>query len=157
VIIIENKDTFHSFTRACKKLGSRSPYAFIIYGRGLAAGSSILGISMLDDKIQGIDYFGDIDPMGLKMPIDAQQKLVEAHYPQKISPATPFYERAFSLYENGHFKRFTEGRANRWDPRLIDFLPAQFKERATNLFRKGERIPQELVNYHDILLILTNC
>lgn len=72
ILFVENRDTFLSISKVCYVLDD-PPFKCVYYGQGLNFKTSILSIPYEIEKDVYIEYFGDIDPTGLLIPLEAIQ------------------------------------------------------------------------------------
>lgn len=143
VLVIENHSTWHSFVRWNKDNGA---WAAICYGSGDCFETSapsigdVVGQVPWDGRIQ---YFGDLDPKGLRIPVRASQALAIAGLPP-VTPQMDCYAlvlaRASSVGLPAGDRLEIPGEANEW-------LDSETSAAVASWFAKGVRIPQELVGY----------
>ena len=150
-IIIENRDTFFSFCKACSEMPV-SPYKYVLFGNGSAIYDSILGIHELKLERGEIEFFGDIDAMGMEIPMRVQESLDSISGNLKIVMAEPFYDKAIELYEKCGYR--IPGKKFKWRSAHFRSLPERFRPIMTELYHQTERIPQEIVNYMEIKKIV---
>ncbi|PYP89469.1 MAG: hypothetical protein DMG65_13245 [Candidatus Angelobacter sp. Gp1-AA117] len=87
-------------------------------------------------------YFGDLDPRGLWIPVKAgQQNRIE------VRPDKTLYQLLFETAQ----KKFTVHRESLvYDSRLLEWLPENLREFAADCFKRGRRLPQELISIWDL-------
>lgn len=88
VLVIENKDTYWSFG---EWNATARRYSAVVYGGGEAFQSTGLALAQTMPEV-GADhamYFGDLDPKGIRIPVDFNRK-TEPGQPQ-IAPAMEIY------------------------------------------------------------------
>ncbi|MFX1453546.1 MAG: Wadjet anti-phage system protein JetD domain-containing protein [Promethearchaeota archaeon] len=145
-IIIENRDTFHSFCRVNENLDP-PPYRYIIYGCGKFIEKTILWVNDFDSSLTEIEYFGDLDPMGLIIPQNLNNILKENAINVKIKLATPFYlelvhiaKRIFNNLKKDDLE----------ENKLLEFLPRKARKFSNFIFSNNKRIAQELLGLNKI-------
>ncbi|MHA1426772.1 MAG: hypothetical protein ACTSQI_12365 [Candidatus Helarchaeota archaeon] len=151
-IMIENRDTFFSISTICEEVEPQSPYKYVIYGSGWAIEKAILGIERQYPEIKLIEYFGDLDPPGLRIPIKIRKNLLKHGISVKIAPASRFYIKMITLFQENPFD--SELKNPKWTEGEVSFLPLKLQEFARNLFRQRKRIPQEILNYYELKKLL---
>lgn len=138
LLVVENADTFHSFS----KWNARADVlAAVAYGAGgseraLAYHEGYLDLVLARYGASSILYFGDLDPNGLEIPAGADRRRRQMGLPT-IEPATDLY---LWLLENGR-RTVTE------DPRPLSVDAAiwigALAPRIADLFAARQRIAQE--------------
>jgi hypothetical protein len=143
LLVVENHTTFDSL---CRWNEVHRRYSAVAFGAGAAfiAACSSLQAHLSGPACSGeVSYFGDIDPKGLWIPARAS---CDAGI--RVKPDEALYSLLFA-----------KGR-NRWpspkepfsfDPQVLEWLPLIFRHDAEALFKKGRRLPQELVSLSDLL------
>ncbi len=154
VIFIENRDTFLSISKVCLILDD-PPFYAVYYGQGLNFKTSVLSIPFEIEKGVQIEYFGDIDPVGFFIPIEAKKILQNIAPKYDLIWSKYLYERLIDLHIAGHYRFMSK------DKRIIkdidlNFLPPEKREYVKGLFKNFERIPQELLNLNEIYYIYSN-
>lgn len=134
LLAVENAATWDSFSRWNRQA---AVWSAVIYGAGHRF---IDGIMFLPEIAQGpiarIDYFGDIDPEGLRIPQLAGARGAGLGLPQPL-PLAPAYRH---LLDNGRPATLSPGPL---DPEICLWLGDALAPRALSLFRAGQRIAQE--------------
>ena len=146
-IIIENRDTFFSFCKACSEL-SPSPYKHVIFANGTSIYDSIAGIKEMSLDRDEIEIFCDIDALGMEIPIRLQETITSMGLPLTIHVAEPFYDKAMELYEHCGYR--IPAKKYKWRESHLKVLPERFQILVKDLYLRSERIPQEIVNYTEI-------
>ena len=140
LLILENLHSYDSFRRWNAQSGA---YLGVVYGGGNAfAGmlDDLLRIA-LDVGATQLDYFGDIDPEGLRIPSSAAPRLAAAGIP--LVPSMTWYEL---LLDQGAGLEMS-GPEPFADAGVVPWLARSLRPRVTALFRAGHRLPQELIGW----------
>jgi hypothetical protein len=132
VLLVENHHTFWSLGEWNEAI---KMYSAVVYGNGKTICGSGLALAevMRERGAVSAEYFGDLDPAGIDIPLIFNQK-----NEQQITPCISLYER---LLANGRHKGgitatpFDVSRAQRWLPSLSVEIAA--------IWEKGNWIPQE--------------
>jgi len=153
-IMIENRDTFFSLCLVCNEMEPNSPFKYVIYGKGYQIERSILGIKEQYPDINVIEYFGDLDPPGLKIPILLQKVSNINNISIKIIPASFFYKTMIELFQKNPFESLFKKENYKWKDIELNFLPEELREFTKELFQNRKRIPQEIMNIFEIKKIM---
>lgn len=150
ILVLENGATWESF--ASWNLHSKA-YSAVIFGAGHRF---IDGLASLQKdlpygvgKIIHIEYFGDLDPEGLRIPHMACGRCSELGLPVP-TPLKWAYEQ---LFEVG---TAVENLGASLDIKCMEWLPHALREKAANLFAGRKRIAQEWLGTEQ-LIVLKNC
>lgn len=149
-IIIENRDTFFSFCKACGET-SPSPYKHVIFSNGTSIYDSIAGIKDLPLDRKDIEFFGDVDALGMEIPIRLREAVADMDG-LTVRIAEPFYDKAMELYAKCSYR--IPAKKYKWRESHLKVLPERFQNLVKDLYLRSERIPQEIVNYIEIKKIL---
>lgn len=137
-LVLENATTYFTF-RKWNEISRM--YSVVAYGGGNAFSRSWEGLSEIEGQIHQIEYFGDIDGEGLRIPWAVSKSIKKAGLPFRLS--RPFYE---TLLKAGEKSRLSGGRS-RWDEAMAEWLADQVGNelagRIVGVIRQGRRIPQE--------------
>lgn len=137
LLLLENHHTYWSFLRWNK---AALMYASIAYGNGntIMKSARALVDAMERSGASHAEYFGDLDPSGLIIPVTVNKELRRLGSPE-LRPATLLYQR---LLAEGVRSPFSS--KNRRDAgAATDWLPAEVAAQVRALFEGGKRIPQE--------------
>ncbi|MBX3745948.1 MAG: hypothetical protein KF833_11635 [Verrucomicrobiae bacterium] len=144
VLVLENASTWDSY---CRWDAAAPRFSALVYGKGLVFIDAVTRLHDLFAEIQGprpIEYFGDLDPPGIDIPVRASEKAVAAGLPP-IQPHLWSYQR---LLEAG------PGREGAWDgePVRSESLSwlGPLAPAAHDLFARGLRLAQELVGWETL-------
>ena len=148
VIFLENRDTFLSISEICLIL-KNAPFQRVYYGQGLNFKTSVLSIPYEIDKKLQIEYFGDIDPTGFLIPIEAKKTLIEKHQRYDITFSIGLYESLIELHMKGSYQFYSKDGKELKDS-YLDFLTLEKRQYVLDLFKRKERIPQELLNLTEL-------
>ncbi len=155
LLIVENKDTYHSACRAAVALGAKNRFRFFIFGSGHAVLRSIYNVRSLKPSFRRIEYFGDIDLRGLQIPFKLQHVIRRMELGKELSSATALYNelyrRAVHLSLDLDGQKATPQQASY----LSTFLPPALQQVVIELLLHGGRWPQEAVAYPRLLECLS--
>lgn len=158
-LIIENKDTFVTFSKILEEEGHIFGYYFkaIIYGEGRKIQKSFLDIK--NEKyykdILDIDifyYFGDIDSSGIKILDNLMFSLIKNPLEKNIS-LFPFKEAYSFLLKNkdkARIKNNNDSNIKRFNINCLN-LDNNESLNVFNLCVGNKIIPQELLNYEELI------
>lgn len=140
ILLLENHHTYWSFSSW--NSGARK-YSAVVYGAGwvISRCGPALAAVMRQTGGTGIEYFGDIDPTGIRIALKLATQIENAQLPS-LRPAEDLYSCAFregirrALGRPPSALQLAEAKA--WLPTL---LHAQVEE----LYAAAQRIPQESV------------
>lgn len=146
-IVIENRDTFHSFCRANDKA---KIYSIIAYGCGRSFTSTWDDLQNVCSEYgcPFIEYFGDVDKEGIKIPFEVSAKI---EIPFRL--AERYYQAMLETVDENRIQK-----AETWEDvsNYASFFPKRVREQLIHLFQQGGKIPQEALPYPNILKILQN-
>lgn len=156
VLILENKDTFHTL-RLLFKNGMNSwcgtTFDMLIYGEGKKIISSIEFMDDIEeyrDKTIHAYYFGDIDPEGISI-FSNLHKVARV----EVSPFIPFYESLMAKYRNQNkpkrSKRQENAKAN--NEAFFRFIDDGMRLEIKQIVDNGRYLPQEGLNRSDFLCL----
>lgn len=142
LLVIENLHTYESFRRWNVRSGA---YRAIIYGHGSEFRGTVRDLPRLCALLDAsrVEYFGDLDHEGLRIPVQSNRALQGMGSTLRLSPATGWYEL---LLECGTRVRGGRGGTHTdvmEDP--IDWLPAHLQQPVATILEAGIRLPQEAV------------
>lgn len=147
LLLLENYHTYWSLITWNK---SALVYTSIAYG----AGNTILkSAASLVDALQRsgashVEYFGDLDPTGLAIPIVLNENLAKLNS-SPVSPAVALFQL---LLAQGIRRPMTTGKREHVPEAVWSWLPNSMHSQVRQLFEEGEWLPQEGVG----LGVLTN-
>ncbi|MDZ5455303.1 Wadjet anti-phage system protein JetD domain-containing protein [Azohydromonas lata] len=144
VLVVENHDSFWSFGEWNQHARR---YAAVVYGAGEAFRSSgaALGQVLREVRASGAEYLGDLDPKGLRIPMEFNRAALPAG-PQ-VAPALPAYRW---LLDHGR----TRDKAQCADADVdvaCRWLDPDLGQRLAALWRAGQWIPQEALGYEQLM------
>ncbi|HUZ55900.1 MAG TPA: hypothetical protein VMU94_25655 [Streptosporangiaceae bacterium] len=141
IVCVENHATFRTMLRFLRGQ-SRPPWAAVawVQGRNTAPLESLPGLPF---PVTRLDYLGDLDSAGLDIAATACATAETAGIP--AGPAVLLW--ALLIEQSPRADRKIPGADAR---RLTAWLPAEIRERAAELLRSGQAIPQEALRY-DVL------
>jgi hypothetical protein len=143
ILVIENAATWHSYARWNSAAGE---FSSVVYGRGFQCADSVQYLRDILDELDGVReilYFGDLDPLGLKIPQQASA-YAQAYALPEIRPHLRSYENL--LDHAGQAKPWEGEPAMRTDCEWLGRLA----DRAWNLLESGKRLPQEFVGFEEL-------
>ena len=134
MLVVENHHTFWSFAEWNQRVGK---YAAVVYGSGKAFCSSgdALALAMEECGAIGAEYFGDLDPAGVAIPLRFMQA---SGLP--LLPAVWLYQAAL---ESGRSRAGVNRLPNDVE-QLRAWLPS-LEGPISELWNAGRLIPQESV------------
>lgn len=142
ILVVENAATWHSFA---KWNTQRHVFSAVVYGRGNCFAD---GIRYLADILtefstpQRVFYFGDLDPQGLRIPIEASQKSVSLGLPT-IEPDLWSYS---NLLKTGRGKEIPYETAEPATEIEFKWL-SNLAEPARKILESGKRLAQEHIGW----------
>lgn len=141
LLVVENGATFRTLRRL---LNHDTPVGVLAYGGGLAFIQAVGSALDLVQRVGRIVYYGDLDPTGLHIPIEAGERAAELGLPA-IEPASDLYRL---LIEHGHDAAGPEscsaGRAEQLAGWLAD---EELASHAAALLARRRRLAQEWTGY----------
>lgn len=142
ILIVENHHTFFSL---CEWNTQEARYAAVVYGSGSAITSSG---TALDEVIQevsgnGAEYFGDLDPEGISIPMRYNQ-----NHETQLQPATWLYQK---LLSSGRYRPLSVAYTGE-SSEVSSWLP-ELTQEIHGLWGEGRWLPQEGVGLEQLLLI----
>jgi len=141
IIVIENAGTWHSY---CRWNGERRFFSTVVYGCGNRFADGVHYLADIFTELGGarrVFYFGDLDPQGLLIPLEASGRAQGAGLP----PIEPH------LWSYRQLLKVGAGRGQTWDgeppsPSLCDWLQS-LAEPAQRLFADNHRLAQEHISW----------
>ena len=141
VLVLENVSTWDSYCRWNVEMGL---FSAVVYGKGLVFVDSVRRLDDVFTEIGGarpVEYFGDLDPTGLEIPVRASERAVRAGLPE-VRPHLWSYRR---LLEVGR------GREGIWEgePAREETLRwlGDLADATRELFCRGRRLAQEQLGW----------
>lgn len=143
LLIVENLGTFESLVRALRKDPGR--IGLVGFGAGAILPASICSID--GSRVTEIQYFGDLDPTGLRIPINADKVARERGLPA-VRPAAGLYE---ALLQHGRPEPGQQPVPPKIARALAGWLVPAHRTAVENLLCSGYRLTQEAIeaNYLD--------
>lgn len=134
ILVVENHHTYWSFAEWNER---ERAYAAVIYGSGQAfcSSSDALSLAMAECGAIGAEYFGDLDPAGVAIPLRFIQSTGI-----RLDPALRFYQSAL---DSGR-RREGVNRLPHDAELLLHWLPS-LAELVRAVWDAGFRVPQEAV------------
>lgn len=139
ILIIENSNTYHSFCRWNRVSGR---YAACIYGNGFMIHHTCKELPRIlreTNPAAHIEYFGDLDATGIRIPIHLN-KLLET----RVLPAESWYEVLVTHFEQ-IVKKPVKASPGVWTTAELNWFAAPLRARIEQVFRAGYRLAQEFV------------
>ena len=145
VLVVENHNSFWSFGEWNQ---TARMYSAVVYGSGNEFRSSGAALGQVLQEVSGVgaEYLGDLDPTGVRIPLEYNRALQNDGIP--VVPATQFYRW---LLANGRRRNRTDGQecfgtiANEW-------LGGELGEIVTAMWTAGQWIPQEALGLEALRL-----
>ncbi len=141
VVCVENHATFRTMIRFLRA-HSRPRWAAVAWVQGRNT-APLESLPCLPFPVTCMDYLGDLDAAGLAIAATACATAETAGIPAR--PAAPLWALLIDQTPRPE-KPVPDGDARR----LTAWLPEQIRERASDLLRSGQAIPQEALRY-DVL------
>lgn len=156
VIILENHSTFFSYKRIAEK--GKAIYGFypdiLIYGEGKKIESSFSFMEEVADLSNiKVLYFGDVDSEGFGI----YSRLKGRYEGVDISLQRDAYLDLISLCQSDYpsNQSLNSLYLQCFLDEMEDFLGAKLRTKFLDIWEKGYRIPQELINYEYLLKVIT--
>lgn len=148
LLVLENLHTYDSFRRWNARSGA---YLAIVYGGGKAFAGMLDDLTRIAVELGAteVDYFGDLDVEGLRIPAAAAHVLDARGLP--LRPALPWYDALLARGDASH-ARASEPLDDR---RILAWLPERLCEPVEALLVAGRRLPQELVGWELLVQLLS--
>jgi hypothetical protein len=139
LLIIENNDTWASFSTWNRTSGRYSAVAYAAggHGKSLAYDEAFIDELLRRFKADAVFYFGDIDPAGLHIASRAAKRRADRHA-VPLRPSVGLYTWLLA-----HGLRTPLTRHHRSFPDDIAWLPRELRPEIEALFAARQRIPQE--------------
>lgn len=140
VLVVENHNSFWSFGEWNQ---TARQYAAVVYGSGNEFRSSGAALGQVLQEVcgDGAEYLGDLDPTGVRIPLEYNLKLQNEGI--RITPATQFYHW---LLVNGRRRNRTDGQAF-LGTLASDWLGDELGELVVAMWLDGQWIPQEALGF----------
>ncbi len=146
IVCVENHATFRTMLRFLRT-HSRPRWAAVAWVQGRNT-APIESLPCLPFPVTRMDYLGDLDAAGLAIAATACATAETTGIP--AGPAAPLWALLINQTPRRD-KPIPDGDARR----LTAWLPEQIRQRAADLLRSGQAIPQEALRY-DVLTSLGN-
>ncbi|MEL7567449.1 MAG: hypothetical protein AAGU27_21580 [Dehalobacterium sp.] len=162
VLVLENKDTWFTIRKLFRETGKNiidgTRINALIYGEGNKISKhgalEAYGWEMLSVKQDRLKYlyFGDLDPEGIRLFFRAQK----ANPQIAIQPFSQLYGRMLKLALDRELPESKDkrGKATPW-AEFIALLGFKEVQVLIDIFAQGKYIPQEIINYQEILSLLS--
>ena len=140
VLLLENHHTYWSFS---SWNAAARRYSAVVYGAGWVisrCGEAVAAV-MQQTGGTGVEYFGDIDPIGIRIALKLAAQIKEAKLPP-LRAAEELYTSAFQVGMRRPLGR-TPSRLQLDEAKT--WLPASVHVQIEQLYAAGQRIPQESV------------
>ncbi|MDA9433694.1 Wadjet anti-phage system protein JetD domain-containing protein [Bradyrhizobium sp. CCBAU 51627] len=139
ILIVENNDTWASFSEWNRRAGRFAVVAYAGGGHGKSLGYDETFIDELLDRFQATQlfYFGDIDPAGLRIASRAAERRARRGG-LALRPMATLYAWLLS-----HGTRTALRSGERASPSDLAWLPQDLRDPVEALFSTGQRLPQE--------------
>ncbi len=140
LLVVENSDTFDSILTV---LRDRNDHRVGLVGWGAGTGfeASVLSIPLVGRPITEIQYFGDLDENGLRIPASAST-IAQSEGLTPVMPASGLYDALLQqgVRQQGQRRLLPEGAA-----KLVSWLDPCQRTAAAKLLTEGIRMAQEAV------------
>jgi hypothetical protein len=145
LLILENKDTFHSACRAVEALAGRTSVRWVAYGGGTSIEASLQSVKGWAERPEELLYFGDLDADGLEIAVSVTAAARGWEPPLVVRCAGALYEHLVTRAKA--MRVDLRGRAIPPDAAatLAEWLPPALRADVTSLLVAGGRWPQEAV------------
>jgi hypothetical protein len=147
VLVIENHSTYDSF---CRWNAKTATFAAIAYGAGDAFRSSVGFLPRIIETSEAeprVQYFGDLDYDGVRIPSQASRTAEKLGLPPIVSHASA-YERLVALAERD---KLPLGQPWQLPNEFMSWLPPKVRPVASELGQSGHRLAQEWLGYDALL------
>lgn len=142
VLVLENAHTWHSFAAWNRTAGR---YAAVIYGHGKAFCASVphlRSVIYTTGAASEVRYFGDLDPAGLLIPIEAGEVAWEEGLPIPVAEEWLYEALLKCTPQDGQGEA---GVSDTAATSLLGWLPPNLRGPAHTVLRQGSRIAQECI------------
>jgi hypothetical protein len=140
ILIIENAATWHSYSRWNAQA---QQYSAVVYGRGNCFAESVQHLAHILSEFsprQRIFYFGDLDPQGLRIPIQASLKAIHIGLPP-VEPDLLSYKHLIATGKPVLFETLEPASADEFD--WLQELAGPVRK----ILESGKRIAQEHIGW----------
>jgi hypothetical protein len=140
VLLLENHHTYWSFS---SWNATSRRYSAVVYGAGWVISRCGDAVATVLRQTGGtaVEYFGDVDPTGIRIALKLSQQLVAAGLPP-LRPAADLYRRAF---ETGIRAPLNRAPSKAQLDEAKGWLPLEQHAHLEALYGSAKRIPQESV------------
>jgi hypothetical protein len=142
ILIIENSNTYHSFSSWNEK--SRR-YAACVYGHGFMIHHTYEGLRQVLQQTNpkaSIEYFGDLDATGIRIPIELSRMLERTGLPS-VQPAA-WYLALVDQFQTVKSK-LRKVHPGIWSNNDLQWFSPELRPKVEAIFFQGYRMPQELI------------
>lgn len=154
VLIIENKDTWYSISKALRysidNVFSDVKIDLLIYGEGNKATRKNAITDFLKDysnKVFEIYYVGDIDVEGVNL----LYRIKKANSSIAINPFLPLYVKMALGANPKEMNKTDDNRGREYTKEFLDFFEDPIKNVIAQVLEENRRIPQEILNLQDYI------
>lgn len=147
LLVVENHHTYESL---CRWNGREAAWAGVVYGAGTAFERLVPDLARVMMEAAAaplVEYFGDLDEVGLATPCTAAATARSLELPP-IQPAERLYEL---LLDRGNALNVVNPDSSRAPETARQWLPQALRDRAASWLDRGLRLPQELVGWGVLL------
>jgi hypothetical protein len=143
ILIVENSNTYHSF---CQWNAKSKHYAACVYGNGFMIHHMCEGLLKVIQETNPqaeIHYFGDLDAAGIRIATELSRLTSQQGLPVVV-PALQWYEVLLDQFElvQSKLRKVSPGA---WTEKSLEWFSPSVRVRIATVFKKGFRVPQELV------------
>jgi len=155
-LIFENAAAFRTASTVLKQCSS-SPYGWLGFGSGASFERSILHFTLIEHRIEHIEYVGDLDRPGLRIACGATELARNEHLPS-VTPARGLHRAMLQSvqrfgYPNGLEYQSKERRTVSTDKELVKWLPEDVRAEVLAIIQAGKRVPEEVLGPDELLQI----
>jgi hypothetical protein len=138
LLLLENHHTYWSFSSW--NLEARR-YSAVVYGAGwvISRCGAALAMVLQQTAGAGIEYFGDVDPTGIRIALKLADQMAAAH----VSPFQPAVELYTWVFEHGVRAPLARAPTQTQYDEATTWLPPSLHEGLRQLYAAGARLPQE--------------
>lgn len=143
VLVVENHNSFWSFGEWNQ---TSKRYSAVVYGSGHEFRSSGAALGQVLQEVNGVgaEYLGDLDPTGVRIPLEFNRTLDASRIP--VAPASEFYRW---LLLNGRRRDRTDGQEF-VGTIASDWLGAELGAALSAMWEAGQWIPQEALGFEGL-------
>ncbi len=155
-LIFENAAAFRTASTVLKQCSS-PPYGWLGFGSGAGFERSILHFTLIEHRIEHIEYVGDLDRPGLRIARGATELARNEHLPS-VTPARGLHQAMLRSvqrfgYPGGLEYQPKERRTVSNDNELVKWLPEEVRAEVLAIIQAGKRVPEEVLGPDELLQI----